>query len=149
MDSAPNSIDIDHETYDLLQRARQNAYVGFWMTGSTLVIGVLAYFGIDIFSQSTGGPAEKLFSLIITIVLTLIMGGMSFWSWTGSRIGAAFVVAFVGLEIWARVAMVLDGNPIGVPILTVILAIFSVSGLFGAFAYQAERKRLRASMATA
>lgn len=141
-DAAAKPIDIDNETYDLLSRARQNAYVGFWVAASNLLVGILTFNGIEIFGPAATDSAQRLFELVFTIVYALTVFGFAFWSWTGSRIGALLVLGFIAMEILGTVLVILSGRMI-IPWMLVILTIFAVNGFLGSLAYQAERKRLK------
>ncbi|MFT6461501.1 MAG: hypothetical protein ACJA0Y_000997 [Maricaulis maris] len=141
-DTTDARTEIENATWEIRERARQNAYVGFWIAASSVLVGVLAYFGIDLFGQGLTDPVEKAFALGFVVIYALIIAGFAVWSWTGSRIGAVVIFCFAVFEIIAVIINALTGAGFALPILPIVLTFFAGRGMLASFKYQSERKRL-------
>ncbi|MFT6663111.1 MAG: hypothetical protein ACJA0K_003129 [Maricaulis maris] len=134
--------DIDNATWDLKQKVRQAAYAGAWIAASNLIIGVLAFYGVDLLGLGTTDPAARAFELGFVVVYALIVAGFALWTYTGSRVGAVVVFIFAAIEILAIVLSWLSGGTFSLPILPLVIAYFAGRGMLASFRYQSERKRL-------
>jgi hypothetical protein len=122
--------------------------LAIWLAVSNLGVGVLSYFGTDLYSgQGASGPDAGLFNMIGGIFVGVFLGIVSYAAFKASRIAAVIVSLFILLEWYARAGMGADRISSSLYFL-VFFTIVSVGGLRGAFAYHRYKRQARLAITT-